>query len=142
MRQAADTDLPAILALYQQVDGEPSIDIERALVLFDRMTLYPCYRIYLAMLGKQIRGTFSILIMDNLAHAARPVGIVENVVVDQRWRGQGIGREMMAFARQYCRKAGCYKMMLSSDQSRIHAHRFYQALGFARHGYSFAVEFD
>jgi GNAT superfamily N-acetyltransferase len=45
----------------------------------------------------------------------------------------------MEHARQQCRAAGCYKMALSSNLNRESAHRFYDALGFERHGYSFVI---
>ena len=43
---------------------------------------------------------------------------------------QGIGRAMMAHALEECRKAGCYKLALSSNVQRANAHRFYESLGF------------
>jgi len=46
---------------------------------------------------------------------------------------------MMAHALEECRRAGCYKLALSSKVKRDGAHRFYESLGFERHGYSFAV---
>ena len=39
---------------------------------------------------------------------------------------------MMAFARELCRKAGCYKMALSSNLRRERARAFYDGLGFER----------
>jgi hypothetical protein len=46
---------------------------------------------------------------------------------------------MMRFALDRCCEAGCYKMALSSNLRRPAAHRFYESLGFARHGYSFSI---
>jgi GNAT superfamily N-acetyltransferase len=85
-------------------------------------------------------GTFALLIMRNLAHCGAPSGIVEDVVVDEGARGRGVGRRMMEYARARCREEGCYKLVLSSNVSRTDAHRFYESLGFRRHGYSFAVD--
>jgi GNAT superfamily N-acetyltransferase len=50
-----------------------------------------------------------------------------------------VGRAMMAHAIEQCRKAGCYKLALSSNLKREDAHRFYESLGFERHGYSFVI---
>jgi len=55
-------------------------------------------------------------------------------------KGQGIGTAMMQFAMEECRKAGCYKLSLSSNLQREAAHRFYEGLGFKKHGFSFVVE--
>lgn len=83
--------------------------------------------------------TFALLIMDNLAHGGAPSGIVEDVVVRADHQGLGLGKMMMHFAMDVCRQAGCYKLMLSSNQKRVTAHVFYESLGFDRHGFSFVV---
>jgi GNAT superfamily N-acetyltransferase len=46
---------------------------------------------------------------------------------------------MMRRAMDECRQAGCYKLALSSNLKREAAHRFYEGLGFEKHGYSFWV---
>jgi len=63
-----------------------------------------------------------------------------HVAQAQHDHGRGIGRAMMEHAREECCKAGCYKFALSSNLNREDAHRFYDSLGFERHGYSFRVE--
>jgi GNAT superfamily N-acetyltransferase len=66
--------------------------------------------------------------------------VVEDVAVSPSHQGKGIGRAMMAHALEECRKAGCYKLALSSNLKRENAHQFYESLGFKRHGYSFVIE--
>ena len=80
--------------------------------------------------------------MDNLGHLGAPSGIVEDVVVDPACHSRGIGQAMMRFAIERCRERQCYKLMLSSNAKRERAHAFYEALGFARHGYSFRIELE
>jgi ribosomal protein S18 acetylase RimI-like enzyme len=46
----------------------------------------------------------------------------------------------MAHAQVMAREAGCYKLVLSSNQKRERAHAFYESLGFQRHGFSFVIE--
>ena len=77
--------------------------------------------------------------MDAAGYRCAPVAIVEDVIVERRARGHGVGRGMMEFAMNRARAKGCYKLMLSSNVQRGDAHRFYEALGFEKHGYSFAV---
>ena len=85
-------------------------------------------------------GTFTLLIIDNLAHRGAKSAILEDVVVAGDLRGQGIGRRMLSDAAQLCREKGCYKIVLSSNRRRLGAHRFYRALGFSRHGSSFSLD--
>ena len=141
IREAGETDLPAVLALYAQPDLDDGsvLALEDARRVFARFSLYPDYRLYVAAIGERVVGTFALLIMDNLAHAGTPSGVVEDVVVLAECQSQRIGRRMMAFARERCAERGCYKMALSSNLRRERAHRFYEEIGFEKHGYSFRI---
>ncbi len=142
IRRARAADLPAILSLHAELDsGEGDIlPVEEARRIFSKIRRYPDYRIYVASAGKEIVGTFALLVMDNLAHRGAPSAIIEDVVVRRNRQRKGIGRRMMRFAMDYCRRKGCYKVALSSNLRRDGAHRFYEALGFQRHGYSFMTQ--
>lgn len=144
IREADVADLPGIVSLHAQLESEEedSLPVEEARTIFSEIKRYPDYRIYVATVDKKITGTFALLIMDNIAHMGAPSGIVEDVVVHKDWQRMGIGREMMRFAIDYCREKGCYKLALSSNSKREIAHRFYESLGFQRHGYSFIVELN
>lgn len=139
IREASEDDLPAILRLYAsaQITDETSFTLEEARRHLQIFKGYPSYRIFVALVADEVVGTYELLIMDNLAKRGRKSGVVEDVAVDPVCKGQGIGRAMMEHAREQCRQAGCYKFVLSSNLKREEAHRFYDALGFERHGYSF-----
>ncbi len=144
IRQASDDDLEAVLALYTQpeIDAGDLLSIEEARVRFQRFRMYPDYKLYVACLDQEVVGTFTLLIVDNLAHRGAPSGLIEDVAVAVEHQGRGIGKQMMRFAFDRCREAGCYKMALSSHVRRSGAHRFFESLGFVRHGYSFSMEID
>jgi GNAT superfamily N-acetyltransferase len=139
IREVTESDLPAILALYVEVGDDQVLSIDQAQSIFARMKRYPDYHVYVATKDDAIVGTFALLIMDNLAHLGAPSGVAEDVVVSSAWQGHGIGKLMMQFALERCRERGCYKLALSSNLSREAAHRFYDSLGFERHGYSFRI---
>jgi len=142
IRKAVEADLPSLLGLYAQLgmDDGSVLDPGTARAILQRMARYPDYHLFLAESDGKPVGTFALLIMDNLGHCGAPSAVVEDVVVDERYRGRGIGHDMMDFACRLCRDKGCYKMTLSSNQHRGSAHRFYESLGFRRHGFSFFVE--
>lgn len=141
IRKAIEADLPEILLLYNKsdIDNGNTLDVQSATKVFHRMKQYPDYDIYVAMIENEIVGAFELLIMDNLAHLGAKSGIVEDVVVNYQWRNQGIGKQMMKFAMDECKKTGCYKLTLSSNLKRDLAHKFYEGLGFQKHGYSFLI---
>lgn len=141
-REATQDDLPQLLSLFNHLNtsDDSTLSAQAALDIWRRISQYPAYHIGVALAENTVVATYSLIVVDNLAHGGRPMGIVENVVVHPNWRGQGIGRHMMQEAMNRCRETGCYKLMLSTNRQRKEAHAFYAALGFAQHGVSFAVE--
>jgi len=141
IRDASDGDLPGILRVLAEsgIDGGRSFTLEEARVHLARIRSWPGFRLLVAFADGEIAGTYTLVIMDKLGKRGTPAGVVEDVAVAPERQGQGIGRAMMAHALEECRKAGCYKLALSSNAKRTDAHRFYESLGFERHGYSFAV---
>lgn len=140
--EATLDDLPAILELYADagIDSGHQLPLVEAQTIFRRLRSYPDYKIYVARDEHRIAGSFALLIMDNLGHQGTPAGVVEAVAVRPQAQRKGIGKAMMEFAKTRCREAGCYKLALSSNIKRTHAHDFYKYLGFEQHGYSFHVE--
>jgi ribosomal protein S18 acetylase RimI-like enzyme len=152
MREATENDLPAVLALYAQpaMDNGKVLTLPEAKVLLAQFRQYPSYRLWVACEAApdaspnadssgEVVGTYALLIMHNLAHQGTPSAIVEDVVVSAERQSQGIGQHMMQHAQQQARVAGCYKLVLSSNQKRERAHAFYESLGFQRHGFSFVI---
>ncbi len=142
IREATEKDLPAVLSLCAQLNEEntPVLSAMETKRVFARIRSYPDCHVYVATADGEIIGTFTLLVMDHLAHGGAPSGIVEDVVVDPKVQGKGIGRQMMEFAMDRCKEKSCYKLTLSSNLKREAAHHFYQSLGFKKHGYSFVIE--
>ena len=140
IREAAEDDVAAILRVYSEAGiQDESFTPEEAKTCFQRLAAYPNCKLFVAAEDEEIVGAYSLLVMDNLAKRGRPSGVVEDVAVLPLWQGRGVGRAMMHHALDQCRVAGCYKLTLSSNEKRSAAHRFYESLGFERHGYSFLV---
>jgi GNAT superfamily N-acetyltransferase len=140
-RAASKADLPDVLRLYAQPDLDDGnvLSVAEAERIFDRMTRYPDYQLYVAVTDGKVVGTFALLVMDNLGHLGAPSGVIEDVAVDPTCQGMGIGKVMLGHAISLCREKGCYKVVLSSNFKRERAHAFYESLNFERHGYSFRI---
>lgn len=55
---------------------------------------------------------------------------IEDVVVDESYRGKGIGKDLMKGAIDYARSSGARSVDLTSRPERVAANRLYQELGF------------
>jgi ribosomal protein S18 acetylase RimI-like enzyme len=142
IREAIEDDVPAIFGVYSSagIGDENSFTAAEAKAHFAKLKQYPSFRVFVALVDQAIVGTYALLIMENMAKRDRRSGVVENVAVHPLHQGRGVGRAMMQHALEQCRQADCYKLTLSSNLKRADAHRFYDALGFERHGYSFRVQ--
>jgi GNAT superfamily N-acetyltransferase len=142
IRRAGLVDVPQLLALYKLLDiePEPEMPIQQASQRFLDLVSDPEHRIYVAEFEQQIVGTFALIFVGGLSHGARHACIVEDVVVAPEAQRAGIGKQMMRFAMDKCAGGRCYKLVLSSHLNRSNAHRFYESLGFRRHGYSYLID--
>lgn len=59
-------------------------------------------------------------------------GRVEDVVVDKKFRGRGIGKKLMSHLIRVAKKAGVLMIELTSGPSRIAANQLYRSLGFEK----------
>ena len=59
---------------------------------------------------------------------------VENIAVDPRYQGQGLGRMLMAFVEQQARAEGLREIRLYTNELMTENLRFYQQLGFEEEG--------
>ena len=143
LRTATIDDLHILLPLLAQLepDGIP-MSLERAQEQWERLHACPGFTIRLAEDQDGPVGTYTLLLLGNLAHAGAGTAIVDNVVVDGGKRGHGIGHAMMREAADLAQAAGCYKIALTSGLSRTSAHRFYEEMGYERHGHSFLISLE
>lgn len=75
-------------------------------------------------------------------HTDTPVAYITALVTDERVRGQGIGRTMVASLEQWARERGCPHLSVTSGEQRHDAHSFYSQCGFPYSGRRFTKTFD
>ena len=88
--------------------------------------------IYLYENNRQIIGTIKVLIEKKFYNEQCYVGHIEDVVVDNCYRGQGYGRNMVQMAIKLCQEKGCYKIVLSCNDQNV---GFYKKLGLTIEGH-------
>ena len=80
----------------------------------------------------QVVSTLQLTVTPSISFQGGRRCTVESVRVDAKYRGQGIGREMMLWAIERAKEKGCISMQLTTNNDRGDAHRFYENLGFSK----------
>ena len=89
----------------------------------------------------EIVGLVGLHLSESLEHDG-PVGKISEIVVEERFRGKGIGATLMEAAEREARRRGCVLLFLTTAERRGEAHRFYRRLGFEETGRRFAKALD
>ena len=119
------SDLHTIETLLPQLSSAARFDAERVLSLLDAQTTH----LYVARDSGRIVG------MATLATAPLVTGwhgSIEDVVVDQSARGQGIARLLLEVIIDEAQRRGLTTLDLTSRPSRESALRLYESVGFVR----------
>lgn len=120
-----------MLALYRQLNPEEeSVELEKARSIWDATERTQATRYFIALDNTKIVSACNITLIPNLTRNGRSFAIIENVVTDNEYRRQGIGKRVMLNAIEYARENNCYKVVLLSSAKRTESHRFYESLGF------------
>lgn len=106
--------------------GDIAEDIERAKQIF-RSDDNHKYTLVAINEKEEVVGSASVLIEQKFIHNGSCVGHIEDVVVKNTYRKQGIGRELIEECIEIAKNNNCYKIILDCD---VHNQDFYSKLGF------------
>lgn len=131
IRKISRKDLDTLMDLYVQLspinEGLPAQkrdEIWEQIQNDDKITYLGAYE------NDQLIATCFLTIIPNFSNQGRPIGFIENVVTDEKWRGKGVGSQLLKKAIELAKEQNCYKVFLESGITRTGAHDFYRSLGF------------
>ena len=137
VREATEADIPRIVELYDQLTiSKPNAEQgcspspEDYREIYARIQQQPGHELVVVEDRGKVTGTMVFVIIPNLSHKGLPWAVIENMVVEENSRRGGIGRAMIDYALKRAEETGCYKIQLSSTNSRKEAHDFYRSMGF------------
>lgn len=81
-----------------------------------------------------------LYLMHNDLHE-EPFGLLEDVFIDENYRGQGVGTNLIKEVIKIAEGKGCYKLVATSRYERPKVHDLYKKLGFKDYGVEFKMEF-
>jgi GNAT superfamily N-acetyltransferase len=148
VRTAREEDIRRILALYRQLelsnaeaDRQRTLSPEHYREVFREISGFPGQELLVAEEAGEVIGSLVLAIVPNLSHGARPWAVIENVIVDERYRRRGVGRLLMEYAVNRAKEADCCRVGLMSNVIREESHQFYRDMGFEASAYGFRQYF-
>lgn len=138
-RDATPADIATMLILSHAGDSRgtdnPPLEPEtladpRYRAAFDAISASPEHRLIVAERDGDVVGTMQISFIPGMPRFGMTRGMLENVHIRADQRGNGLGSQMVQWAIERCREAGCGMVQLTSNKARLDAHRFYRKLGF------------
>jgi GNAT superfamily N-acetyltransferase len=146
IRPATVTDLPGIIHVFMGDDGSPKGDVwnddtrpayEAA---FAQIAADPNQHLLVVEMDGAVIGTCQITLIPGLVARGRLRAKLESVHVRPEWRGGGIGERLVRHAIAHARSHGAGIVELTSNKTRLAAHRFYARLGFSQSHAGFKLD--
>ncbi|QEL55692.1 GNAT family N-acetyltransferase [Chromobacterium paludis] len=128
VRPACAADAPRLSELYRQLTGDPAVRVcpARLEALADGLRA----QVWVGVRGGEVAGTVWLGFCEDIMYGEQPFAVLENIVVDPRHRGEGLGEALLKAAERRCLARDCSKIMLLSSAGREDAHRFFQRQGY------------
>lgn len=127
-------DLPGLNQLYHELMGTSPDDRQKneqqMQKTFRHMEKQGRYYVLGAYDRDELVGSVMGIECMDLMGSCEPFMVVENVIVSDRVRRQGIGQKLMLQIEHIARDLGCAYIILVSGDQRKEAHLFYEKLGF------------
>jgi len=128
-----ESDIPSLAALIGSL-GYPTTILEMV-NRFDQLMTYPYHTIVGESSGLVVAllGLHHCFMYEKSSSFVR----VAALVVDDQFRGQGIGHSLIQLAEKWAKEQGAVALLLNSGTHRIDTHMFYKRVGFIEKGLSF-----
>ena len=134
IRTAELDDAPTLINLSDQLGY--SLDLK---TMQQKLQIYlgdpAIYNIFVAELASQVVGYVAISISELFVVSYKKMQI-QGLVVDEKYKGQGIGKALMQRAEKYAVEHNCGAVDLLSGMRRAAsgAHHFYKSIGYENNG--------
>ena len=134
IRRATEADLPAIVAMLADdalgATRESPDELTPYRAAFEALAADPQQHLVVAVREGRTVGTLQLTVIPGLSRRGSTRSIIEGVRIHAEARGSGLGTQLIEWAVAESRTLGCQLVQLTTDATRIDAHRFYERLGF------------
>jgi len=146
VRPCEEKDIPAVVDLITQLaevaSGGKDFDLERFHALFHQMTKKPeTYANFVYEDEGKVVGFLSEVFYMTFYHRVGTAQVNE-LVVDDNYRGKGIGHALMKAAEEEARRRNMDELEVGTESENLRAQAFYRKYGFDEEYILFGMEFE
>jgi GNAT superfamily N-acetyltransferase len=139
IRKCTNADFEQVASLLMQLWPSKKQNLSKLRGAFDRAMASTSQRYFCAIDNGNVVGFCSVSMKNSLWEEGTLANLDE-LVVDDPARGQGIGTALLEYVIDMARKAGCGRLELDSAFHRTEAHSFYERKSFEKRAFLFTME--
>ena len=128
----SEQDIPSLLEMMREFYAHQGMCFDRAVAMDAVTKLLEDSRygqIYLIFRGNDLAGYFVLTFCYSLEFHGR-FGLLDEVYLRETFRAQHLGKSIVAFAEELCRKNGIQALRLEVGHENVTARALYQKTGF------------
>ncbi|CAL5980039.1 Glucosamine_6-phosphate N-acetyltransferase [Hexamita inflata] len=128
--------IPELVQLLDQLSTVGELNGEQMLKFYNKLNNN--HQVYVIVQNQHVTAAATLLIEEKLLHQNKSVGHIEDVVVDKKSRGKGLGKLMIQFLLALSQDRGCYKCILDCSTDNT---EFYKKCNMEAKGVEMALYF-
>ena len=136
IRAATDSDGSQVYQLIAQLQQFVGVEVVQEAAFIRKLSQAladPRFRAFVAEESGAIQGVITVWLRESLFHSGH-VALIEELIVDESSRGQGIGSRLVDHMVAYCAQLGCAEVEVSTEAENRAARTFYARHGFVEQG--------
>lgn len=137
IRACTTDDFEAVFSLLRQLWPQKDLHKRRLRTVYLQRLRSPQHRHLVATVAGRVVG-FSSMTLDESLWVEGCLVYVDELVVDESFRGRGIGSRLLEATIALARGCGARRVELDSAAHRVEAHGFYRQRGFENRGFVFS----
>lgn len=124
--------------LLGQLTDAPEPTYQAFCQQFNQMQARGCHVVVIERDGRLV-ASGTVVIEPKMTHNLSFVSHIEDIVVDETCRGQGLAQKIVNYLVEYSRKQSCYKIILDC---KVELSKLYQQCGFVLKEHQMALYFE
>lgn len=139
IRSCNQQDFAYIIPLLSQLWPDKQLNQEKLYEVFLKSIESPFDVLFCAEADGKVVAFCAVTLLKNFWQEGY-IAYLSTMVVDDKYRGRGIGELLVTRVCEYAISKGCASIELDSAFHRVEAHKFYENLGFKKRAYTFSRE--